>query len=344
MEPPVIHLRQHHEENLFDQDHLCKRYSILYKAFAQRAADRWNGTPEMAYINKKIAKYMPESSPTVNIDSHPRLSGIMDTVNSTRAHGPSTKLPAEFYDAKLLANMNDMVVDEWFAGYQESQEFRKLGKGQMAGDVVGRMMAAALGRDKEPLRFAMTGSHDTTLAGFLSSFGAFEGVPWPPFTSHMAIELFRKKNPDPSNRPLPPLSPVDTQAPAAPRTTWFSSLTSIFSSSNASSSPSGSETGPTIRKPLADFSASERAHIQDYYVRIRYNDKPVTIPGCRAPGRHLEGVEGGESFCTLEAFKRIADAFTPRDWTAECKARLDEGFTVGPAEPAGYPEGEGSQN
>lgn len=33
-----------------------------------------------------------------------------------------------------------------------------------------------------------------------------------------------------------------------------------------------------------------------HYVRIRYNDRPVALPGCRRPGDHLEG---DSSFCTL---------------------------------------------
>lgn len=34
-------------------------------------------------------------------------------------------------------------------------------------------------------------------------------------------------------------------------------------------------------------------------------------------------MEGDESLCTLEAFKRIADSFTPKDWKGECGGNLD---------------------
>lgn len=33
-----------------------------------------------------------------------------------------------------------------------------------------------------------------------------------------------------------------------------------------------------------------------WYVRMRYNDKPVIISACKKPGNHLEG---DETFCTM---------------------------------------------
>lgn len=72
----------------------------------------------------------------VAVDSHPRLSGIMDTINSTLAHGPATRLPKEFYDKKGRAIIDKIGVEEWFSGYQESQEYRMLGIGGLMGDVV----------------------------------------------------------------------------------------------------------------------------------------------------------------------------------------------------------------
>lgn len=333
--PPIIHTRIWPEENLTDNSNNCKRYGLLYKAFGERAAGRWNDSPEMAHINKKIGKYMTEENSRVKVDSHPRLSGMMDTINATRAHGPATKLPNEFYDPQLLANIDKIVVDEWFAGYKENTEFRRLGKGQMVGDITQMLTASALGQDKQPIRFALTGAHDTTLAGFLASLGAFEDEPWPKFTSHVAVELFRRKSSASSSLPQPESSNL---APAAPRTSWFASL---FGGSSQSKSPS-TVSQPNTRKPLTGFSPSERETIKDYYVRIRYNDRPVTIPGCRKPGRHFE--EGGETFCTLEAFKQIADAFTPNDWKKECRERLEQRVDFSKVVPAGYPAGEGPEN
>src|SRR5690606_10236333 len=36
--------------------------------------------------------------------------------------------------------------------------------------------------------------------------------------------------------------------------------------------------------------------LKGWYVRVRYNDEPVVVPGCRKPGNHLDG---DVSFCTL---------------------------------------------
>lgn len=54
---------------------------------------------------------------------------------------------------------------------------------------------------------------------------------------------------------------------------------------------------------MQDLSATEKGKLQDYYVRIRYNDRPVVVEGCKPAGNHLEG---DESFCTLVSFRLTA--------------------------------------
>jgi acid phosphatase len=91
--PPVtIITRAPADETLFPNDSNCRRFAQLSRAFAQRTSDRWNTTSDMDYVNKLISKWMPETSKRVAVDSHPRLSGIMDTINSTLAHGPEVCL------------------------------------------------------------------------------------------------------------------------------------------------------------------------------------------------------------------------------------------------------------
>jgi acid phosphatase len=225
----------------------------------------------------------------VAVDSHPRLSGIMDTVNATLAHGPETKLPKEFYDEKARDIMDKVVVEEWFAGYVESKEFRTLGIGGLLGDIVGRMVGSVeqqtgtgaagsllkrTGQEDHSakIRFGLSGCHDTTLAGVLASLGAYGMDRWPPFTSHVAIELFRE-----SKIPPPAAEPA--------KKSWW---TSLFAAAGV----------PTAigRRPTTELTAAEKAKLDGYYVRIRYNDEPVTVPACKLPGNHLEG---DESFCTL---------------------------------------------
>lgn len=69
----------------------------------------------MDYLTSLISKWMPEQndgSHRVAVDSHPRLSGIMDTVNSTLAHGSKTRLPEKFYDSKARNIIDRIGVEE----------------------------------------------------------------------------------------------------------------------------------------------------------------------------------------------------------------------------------------
>lgn len=265
---PIIMTRAPGDETLFPNDSLCRRFAELSRAFAQRAADKWNDTDDMAYLTAKLGKWMPDGG-RMAVDSRPRLSGVMDTVNATDAHGPQTKLPNEFYDPRVKEILEKVGVDEWFSGYKENREYRTLGIGGLMGDVVGRMMESVEheGEGKEAVKFGLSGCHDTTLAGVLASLGAYETNAWPPFTSHIAIELFREE-------------PRGT----AGRGSWWGGLFG------------GSSTPSIGRKPMTVLSAAEKAKLDGYYVRLRYNDEPVTIPGCRIRGNHLEG---DETFCTL---------------------------------------------
>ena len=294
--PPTIITRALADETLYPNDHNCRRFAALARAFAQRAADRWNDSDDMAYLTRKLGKWMPEDAPRVAVDSRPRLSGIMDTVNSTAAHGPETKLPKEFYDVKARQIMEKIGVEEWYAGYKESEEYRSLGIGGLLGDVVSRMVESAQNpladgdgvMTKQPSgsgtasaqRLGLSGCHDTTLAGALSSLGAFNEDAWPPFTSHIAFELFRRTG-----------SHNGGAASSGP--SWWSSLF------GGPTSSSGSSIG---RRPTRELGEREQKHLQGYYVRIRYNDRPVTIPGCKQPGNHLDG---DESFCTLVSITHL---------------------------------------
>jgi len=99
--------------------------------------------------------------------------------------------------------------------------------------------------------------------------------------------------------------------------------------------PGGSASSPNAigRKKTPDLTDAERSRLDGYYVRLRYNDQPVTIPGCRTLGNHLEG---DESFCTLAAFKSIVDKFTPTDWRQQCRANIDAPAFPSKPEPAGH--------
>ncbi len=256
---------------------------------------------------------MPEGSKRVAVDSHPRLSGIMDTINSTLAHGPSTRLPKEFYDPKGRDIIDRLGTEEWFSGYQESNEYRILGIGGLLGDVVSRMVdsverddgpgyvggretnhGAGESSDKGNVRFAMSGCHDTTLAAVLASLGTYEGEKWPPYTSHIAIELFKDAGASADGSAAPKLGLADTtdREQLQGKGLWSKIYTGLFGKSE-------SETvAPTTiaRKPLSELDDVAVKRLDGHYVRLRYNDRPMVVPGCRANGKHLDG---DESFCTL---------------------------------------------
>jgi acid phosphatase len=334
--PPTIVTRTPADETLFPNDSNCRRFAQLSRAFAQRTAERWNDSEDMEYLNKMIGKWMPESSPRVKVDSHPRLSGVMDTINSTLAHPKETTLPKEFYDEKARAIIEKIGVEEWFSGYSENNEYRKLGIGAMVGDVVERMTSVIegsglsvneiggwdgkLGKGRggeQGIKFALSGCHDTTLAAMLTSFGAFGAESWPPYTSHIAVELFRKVDQAPkalSTESFSTVKPTPTTSPG-----WLAGMLGLNASKSNNSTHQDT---PTIaRRPYTTLSPSEKQKLDGYYVRLRYNDKVVFVPGCKPPGKHLKG---DESLCTMEAFKRVADSFTPRDWKGECALTREE--------------------
>ncbi|KAF1986285.1 phosphoglycerate mutase-like protein [Aulographum hederae CBS 113979] len=327
--PPIIFARSPADETLFPNETNCRRFAQLARAFAQRAAGRWNESDDMSYLNKVLGKWMPETSPRIAVDSHPRLSGIMDTVNSTLAHGPATRLPKEFYDPKVLAIIDKIGVEEWFAGYTESREYRALGIGGLLGDIVGRMVEATQGANhsgatsnQNAIKLGLSGCHDTTLAGLLTSLGAFDGERWPPYTSHIAMELFKQEA-----TPVTSSSSTSVDTPHTSKT-WFSSLFPFLSSPLSTSADS------IPRKPAAPLTPTQSASLDPYFVRIRYNDRVMRVPGCAAPRNHLEG---DASFCTLKAFKEIVDDFVPADWRRECGSNLDAAAFPVTKQPAGFP-------
>jgi acid phosphatase len=316
--PPTIITRSPADETLFPNESNCRRLAGLTRAFAQRTADRWNDTDDMKYLTKVLTKWMPENSKTVAVDSKPRLSGIMDTINATHAHGPATRLPKEFYDEKGRAIIDKISVEEWFSGYTESREYRTLGIGSLMGDIVARMagsverngndglveiggedgqLGTGRGGEKD-VKLALSGCHDTTLSAILHSLGAFGTEQWPPYTSHVAIELFRRKawtNPNWTVPGRTSESDAEKKSRESDKNSqsWWRNL---FGSTKdlvdgRVPSPEG-----IARRSLKQLSTEEKEKLDGYYVRLRYNDKVMTVPGCKEVGKHLDG---NESFCTL---------------------------------------------
>ncbi|CCG84574.1 protein of unknown function [Taphrina deformans PYCC 5710] len=181
-----IHIRQRNftEENLFPNEGMCPKLRQLSVEYAKKAADEWN--PILAgHVTDVLGRYVDAP---VRVDGHPRLSGLMDTINATR--GNDLELPAELLDAEMLDTMHKAVVSEWFGGYLADNTYRRLGAGRILGDFKDQIVAVTKG---SPLKFALYGAHDTTLGAILASVGGFDHE-WPRFTSHIALETFERKS------------------------------------------------------------------------------------------------------------------------------------------------------
>lgn len=331
LQPPTMVMRYWNEETLFPNEGHCKRFRELAKEFADRTSKFYNDGPEMTYLNNKIGKWMPPESPVVKVDGHPRLSGIMDSTNATLAHGKETRLPSEFYDPKVREHVDRICTEEWFIGYQESNEYRKLGIGAAVGDLTQQMVehVRSDGKGDDAFKISLNGCHDTTIAATLAALGAFdvEKDKWPNFTANIAIELFKAKDSTASSYNQTPTSTTSGTLYPSQQRTWLSSLTSIFTTS----SPTSSTTNvPSARSPFSSLPTTEQSKLSTYFVRLRYNDVPITLPACKPTGKHWRDEE---SFCTLAAFKQAADSFTPADWRRECGENLGvSGLRVGGVE------------
>lgn len=136
------------------------------------------------------------------------------------------------------------------------------------------------------IQFGLSGCHDTTLAAILSSLGAFEGETWPAYSSHLAVELFRREG-------QLEFQKSEDEKPLKARILSFGSPKRMKEAEDGIS-----------RKPSGELSRAEREKMDGYFVRLRYNDRPMTIPGCRLPGKHLEG---NENICTLVSCRSPPD-------------------------------------
>lgn len=182
---PKVVIRDIFEENLFPNTTYCKRLRDLDRGFADAAAKIYN--PKLKDIQEKLSPYVDE----IRVDGHPRLSGILDTVNAAKGNG--LKLPPEF-DEQTIRRIEEAVVFEWFSGYLKSEEYKRLAAGRLATEIKDIIVAKAQDKNSvKPLKMSIYSAHDTTLASLLLSFGWFDWR-WPTFTSYLTLELWKDKN------------------------------------------------------------------------------------------------------------------------------------------------------
>ncbi|KAG2003286.1 hypothetical protein CC2G_003902 [Coprinopsis cinerea AmutBmut pab1-1] len=292
---PVIRVRNGRDENLIGNTYSCKRLEALQIGFAKAAADAFN--PTLERLDSKLSKYI--NGNPIRIDGRPRASGILDTVRAAIAHG--IKVPPEFEDKSIVDDIERAVVSEWFSGCKlppylillpfpnlttpsdKTEEVRRLGMGRLFDDMLTKMQNRISNKDTTPntnpegLKFLVHSTHDTAIAAICSTLDVFDDK-WPAFTASVTFELFK----DPGTA-------------------------SSASSGEVAEGNNGAQT------PL--LSRMKGSAKPKYYVRMRHQNKDMSLPICAKEGKHLPG---RPEFCTLEAFKERVEQFVPKDWEAEC--------------------------
>lgn len=184
---PSIIIRNGVDENLVSNTLACKRLALLELQFAEAAVAVWN--PRLQPLDKKVSRYI--GGRPLRLDGTPRASGILDTVRSAAAHG--FRVPPEFMDDNVIGLIEAAVTAEWFDIFK-SEDGRRLGMGRLLADASEKMQRKTQLNSKDPTKLLVHTTHDSTLAALLCTFDVFDDK-WPPFTSSVIFELFRKRTP-----------------------------------------------------------------------------------------------------------------------------------------------------
>lgn len=112
-------------------------------------------------------------------------------VRSAAAHG--FRVPPEFMDDNVIGLIEAAVTAEWFDIFK-SEDGRRLGMGRLLADASEKMQRKTQLNSKDPTKLLVHTTHDSTLAALLCTFDVFDDK-WPPFTSSVTFELFRKRTP-----------------------------------------------------------------------------------------------------------------------------------------------------
>ncbi|KAF8550160.1 phosphoglycerate mutase-like protein [Imleria badia] len=172
------------DENIISNIPSCPQLGLLELRFAEAAAARWNS--QLQTLDARLSKYI--RGKPIRVDGSPRASGILDTVRSAAAHG--IKVPDDFWDPEVVDLIESAVSDEWFTIFK-SEKGRRLGMGRLLADMTTKMQARVQQGEKNPLKILVYSTHDSTLAALCSTFDVFDEK-WPPFTSSVTFELFKK--------------------------------------------------------------------------------------------------------------------------------------------------------
>ncbi|KAI8870885.1 phosphoglycerate mutase-like protein [Ramicandelaber brevisporus] len=297
-----ISIRPESSETLYS-DWGCRRWTNLYKHYMGRVSNpAIKRDPEFKEVMERLSKapngigdeiatLLRENIKTGTL----KLYELMDAMVAAAANG---------YKIPEGVSVDDVKKAAYFA-FKEIHMPSDFGNGDsyrlQSGRALGEMAALMAQKIAEPTvdttvtangsnasvkaaKMAIYSGHDITVAALKSGLGA-EVEQWPDFASMMAIELIKD-------------------------TTEVSRINStpVLAASTAAAKPRPQ----TFPKDVPS---------KGYYVRVRENDKIMTLPTCTAAGQHHERLrkETGETMCTLDAFLETIENIVPGDsYRAQC--------------------------
>ncbi|KAL1925089.1 uncharacterized protein VTP21DRAFT_4743 [Calcarisporiella thermophila] len=176
-----VYTRNAFDENLYINRN-CARLKDLTEQFYRAAVEITE--KRLQEVSKKLSGL---GLGEIRLDSHPSASGLLDSAVAAKANG--IPIPQELED--VIEDLHIVNTIEWFYGFTQSQEMRRLGIGRLLGEITGRIEDKV--RDDEStkkLKLAIYSGHDTTVGPLLTTLGGFDNK-FPPFNSVILIELFR---------------------------------------------------------------------------------------------------------------------------------------------------------
>ncbi|KAL7754084.1 hypothetical protein RI367_000064 [Sorochytrium milnesiophthora] len=276
----------------------CARYKTIKRQFD-------------AVIRASVQQKLQTASPLVRElvkDAGDDPTWASDIAASALAHDQHRNVPLTQDDFRMLENL---AVEQWFGHMYMYPVMRRFAIGRFLTELCELMDAHAspldaahrpspffsmheshmehLGTQQLP-KFAAYSAHDTTVMPILLALNVWDGR-WPPFGSHITLELFEdtavKAIPAPSKSPSPPATVKRgvTSAPAlSPKQTTFASTAAAAAAA----------TTTTTSLPTSQ-----------HYVRAKYNGQLLRLPGCAAAKDHYPG---DETLCRMDVFRKIVDA------------------------------------
>lgn len=85
-----------------------------------------------------------------------------------------------------------LVANQWWGPFVQSEELRRLGTGKLIEDIVGKIQEKV--EANSPMKLCVYSSHDSMIAPLLTSYQLYNNM-WPPFSSHIIFELYQSNSP-----------------------------------------------------------------------------------------------------------------------------------------------------